>query len=102
MVRRVRAADLVRRHHASTGQAELPRDLPAWTEAHRRFGEHPMRNPAPLRPLYRDDSPYGGVLKGAQMGLSEWALNVALPPAHTGRAGRGPAPSLHPGRQNAG
>src|SRR3546814_14556534 len=102
MVRRVRPADLVRRHHASTGQAELPRDLLAWTEAHRRFGEHPMRIPAPLRALYRDDSPYVVVMKGAQLGLSEWAINVPLHTADTGRAGRGTSLSAPPGGETVG
>src|SRR3546814_1947800 len=100
MVRRVRPADLVSRHPAPTGQAELPRDLLAWTEAHRRFGEHPMRIPAPLRALYRDDSPYVVVMKGAQMGLSEWAINVTLHTADTGRAGRGTSLYVQPGGEN--
>src|SRR3546814_17941875 len=102
MVRRVRPADLVRRHHASTGQAELPRDLLAWTEAHRRFGEHPMRIPAPLRALYRDDSPYVVVMKGAQMGLSAWEINVALHTADPGRAGRCTTLSGQPGGETDG
>jgi len=61
-----------------------------------------MRIPAPLRDLYRDESPYVVVMKGAQMGLSEWAINVALHTADTGRAGRGTSLYVQPGGENVG
>lgn len=103
MVRRIRAADLVQRHRAETGTlSSAAADLLAWTEAHRRFADAPMRVPAPLCDLYRDDSPYVVVMKGAQMGLSEWAINVALHTADTNRAGRGNSLYLQPGGENVG
>lgn len=90
MLRRLRAEDIVRRYQQERAPgARRATDLLGWTEAHRRLGDAPMRIPAPLRALYRDDAPYVVVMKGAQMGLSEWAINLALHTADTGRAGRG-------------
>jgi phage terminase large subunit GpA-like protein len=101
MVRRVTAAELYRRLQPAAAEAAA-HDLLTWTERHRRFGESPMRVPAPLRALYRETAPYVVVMKGAQMGLSEWAINVALHTGDTGRAGRGTALYVQPGGENVG
>lgn len=58
--------------------------------------------PAPIRALYRDTSATVVVMKGAQMGISEWVLDIALHTADTGRAGRGNSLYVQPGGSNVG
>lgn len=61
-----------------------------------------MRVPAPMRELYRQRAPKVVVMKGAQMGVSEWVLDLALYTADTGRAGRGTSLYVQPGGENVG
>jgi phage terminase large subunit GpA-like protein len=48
-----------------------------------------MAVPGPLREIYRSTAPRLVVMKGAQLGVSEWAINFLLHTADTKRAGRG-------------
>ncbi len=100
IARRVTAAQVLRQIRPDIAGGAL--DLLAWTERHRRFGSQPMRVPTPLRALYNETSPYVVMMKGAQLGLSEWAINIALHTAETGRAGRGTALYVQPGGENVG
>lgn len=61
-----------------------------------------MRVPGPMRALYRERAAKVVVMKGAQMGVSEWVLDTALHTADTGRAGRGTALYVQPGGENVG
>lgn len=61
-----------------------------------------MHVPAPLREIYRDLAPELAVMKGAQLGFSEWAINRGLWVADTGHAVRGNALYVLPGGQHVG
>lgn len=100
MVRLITAAELYRQLRPASASAED--DLLAWSERHRYFGDSLMRVPAPLRALYRETASFVVVMKGAQMGLSEWAINSAMHTADTGRAGRGTSLYVQPGGENVG
>lgn len=86
----------------STSLSTTADDVLTWAERHLRISGRPMRVPGPLRHLYRDGSPTVVVMKGAQMGISEWVLDVALHTADTGRAGRGNSLYVQPGGSNVG
>lgn len=73
-----------------------------WAETYRSFSGGPMRIPGPLRAIYGDMSPRLSVMKAAQMGLSEYAINLALWIADSGYAGRGNALYILPGGEHAG
>ncbi len=59
---------------------EAPPTPSAWAERERRIDGRPfsLDRFAPLRDLYADDHPYIVVLKPAQRGVSEWAINRAM------------------------
>jgi len=61
-----------------------------------------MRVPSPMRQLYLEDAPMVVVMKGAQMGVSEWVLDMALHTADTMRARRGTSLYVQPGGANVG
>ena len=73
-----------------------------WSEYHRAFGGGPMRVPGPLREIYESSATRLVIMKAAQMGLSEYAINLALHTADTGRAGRGNALYIQPGGEHVG
>lgn len=73
-----------------------PLDLLSWTERHRVIRGARMTIPGPLRALYADDTWFVVVMKGAQMGLSEYGINEMLHTADTRRAGRGNALFVQP------
>lgn len=77
-------------------------DLLLWSQSHRYFDEVAMRVPGPLLEIYTSTADRLVVMKGAQMGLSEWAINLALWTADTRYAGRGNALYVLPGGQRAG
>lgn len=59
--------------------AGTPRTILAWAERHRRIDDRPfsLDRFAPLRALYEDDHPHICVMKPAQRGVSEWAINLS-------------------------
>lgn len=73
-----------------------PLDLLGWTEQKRVIRGASMRIPGPLRALYADRSRFIVVMKGAQMGLSEYGINAMLYTADTQWAGRGNALFVQP------
>lgn len=77
-------------------------DVLTWTERHLWIGGEPMRVPAPVRELYRQDAPLVVVMKGAQMGISEWVLDLCFYTADVGRARRGNSLYVQPGGSNVG
>ena len=64
-------------------------DLLPWTERYRYFGKEQMRVPGPLREVYESTASELVFMKGAQIGVSEYLVNLALWSADSGRAGRG-------------
>lgn len=66
-----------------------PNDPHAWAMAHRRIGGRPLQELWPIADIARDDFPQIVVMKSAQVGLSELAVNLALHAADIGYAGRG-------------
>lgn len=83
--RRVRAADLA----GLTEQIRASGSLIEWTEAARVIREESMVVPPLLREIYECTDPFLVVRKAAQMGATEFAINLALWCADTGYAGRG-------------
>ena len=57
--------------------------------AHRRVGERSLTHLPALADIARDAHPLVVVMKSAQVGLTELAVNLALHAADTGYAGRG-------------
>ncbi len=72
--------ELLRRH---------PRDPYAWTMAHRTIGGQALDHLPPIMELMRDPHPFVVVMKAAQVGLSEAAINLALYATDRAHAGRG-------------
>jgi len=91
-----------RSSHPLSFDASPSLDLLTWTERHLNILGEPERVPGPIRALYRDHSPLVVVMKGAQMTISEWVLNLCLYTADIGRAGRGTAFYVQPGGTNVG
>lgn len=83
-------------------RTDTPFTLKEWTEAHRTFSGLPMRIPKPLHELYDVRPGTLAVMKGAQMGFSEWAINLCLWAADTGYAERGTSLYVQPGGENVG
>jgi hypothetical protein len=79
-----------------------PGDLLRWSEQNREFGGQKMRVPGPLRAIYRDQSPRLTVMKGAQLGFSEWIINLMLWTADSSYAGRGTSLYVQPTGSSAG
>ena len=67
-----------------------------WSQLRRTFNGIPMEIPGPLRSIYLDLAPRVVVMKGAQVGISEWAINLSLWTADIGHAGRGNALYIMP------
>lgn len=63
---------------AQAATTTAPRTVLAWAQQHRRIDDQPftLERFAPLRALYEDDHPHICVMKPAQRGVSEWAINV--------------------------
>lgn len=74
-------AEKIRRERAA---AEHPSPPPpsvlAWAQRYRHIDGQPfsLERFAPLRAIYEDDHPHLVVMKPAQRGVSEWAINLAL------------------------
>lgn len=60
-----------------------------WTEANRRIRGAAFTVPVPLRAIYEDNTREVVITKAAQVGASEYAVNVALWVADTMQGGRG-------------
>lgn len=73
-----------------------------WAVRRRYFNAQPMVIPAPLHALYDDVSPKIVVEKGAQLGISEWAINRGVWVADLGYALRGNALYVLPGGEHVG
>jgi hypothetical protein len=84
------------------GTIEREHDPLEWAERRRYFDGSRMRVPFPLRAIYTDTAPVVSVRKAAQMGFSEWAINLALWCADEGWAGRGNALYVLPGGEHVG
>lgn len=75
------AAAVVRRRqeqYAAT-RATLPTTVLGWAERYRQIDGQPfsLDRFEPLRAIYEDDHPHVVVIKPAQRGISEWAVNYA-------------------------
>ena len=85
----------VSRNKADAARLELarrhPEDLALWAEAYRRFDGKPMQLSPQLRSLYQDNHRVIVIQKAAQVGISEYLVNLALWSADTGWGGRGNA-----------
>lgn len=64
---------------SSSTDDEAPRTVLEWAERHRSIDDKPfsLDRFAPLRAIYDDDHPHICVIKPAQRGISEWAINYA-------------------------
>ena len=103
MDHRLRAADLVRRRRQEHGEFAPPTG-PAGVDGGATAASASARCAFRVRCVRSTATTiaYVVVMKGAQMGLSEWAINMALHTADTGRAGRGNSLYVQPGGANVG
>lgn len=79
-----------------------PPSLLAWSQQHRFFGGQPMAVPHPLHEIYDSTADYLVFMKGAQIGASEYGVNLAMWTADTRRAGRGNALYVMPSGASVG
>ena len=77
-------------------------DLPTWTERRRSIRGLPFRIPPPLQAVYANTAREMVLTKAAQVGASEYAINVALWVADTMQGGRGRSLYILPAREQAG
>ncbi len=64
--------------YAQVDHRPPPTTVLEWAERHRRIDDQPfsLARFAPLRAIYLDQHPHIAVIKPAQRGVSEWAINV--------------------------
>jgi hypothetical protein len=74
----VRLRMAMEREQAARATATLPTTVLEWAERHRLIDGHPfgLDRFAPLREMYEDEHPHIVVIKPAQRGVSEYAINV--------------------------
>ena len=73
------AGVLARQKGSEAGSDPPPTSLLAWANRYRQIDGHPfsLERFTPLADLYRDEHPHIVVMKPAQRGISEWAINYA-------------------------